>query len=168
MNNLIFKKINNNVFFLIIVLFLYFILIFINFDLVQKSLFQFIQLTKEIIPVFISIFILMFLLNIYLDKNKIMKLLGHSSGIKGWIISVIGGILSMGPVYIWYPILSDLKEKGMKNSFIAVFLYNRAIKLPVLPIMVHYFGLTFTIILTSYMIIFSIINGILINKIVKL
>jgi len=65
---------------------------------------------------------------------------------------------------MWYPLLADLKEKGMKNSLIATFLYNRAIKIPLIPITIYYFGIKLTIILTIYMIIFSIINGILVGK----
>ncbi|MGM0629313.1 MAG: permease [Patescibacteria group bacterium] len=125
---------------------------------------QFLGIIREIVPVFIVVFLIMFLLGLFLNNKKIKELLGECSGIKGWIISIAGGILSSGPIYMWYPLIADLKKQGMKNSLITVFLYNRAIKIPFLPVMVQYFGLPFTIILTLYMILFSVINGLLINK----
>jgi uncharacterized membrane protein YraQ (UPF0718 family) len=93
-----------------------------------------------------------------------MKFLGEKSGIKGFIFAVIGGILSLGPIYMWYPMLFDLRKKGMKSSLIAIFLYNRAIKIPLLPMMIYYFGPMFTLILTIYMIIFSVINGLIVER----
>jgi len=47
----------------------------------------------------------------------------------------------------------------MKNSLVAVFLYNRAIKIPLLPLMVYYFGAPFVVILTCYTIIASVVQG---------
>jgi len=89
---------------------------------------------------------------------------GKGAGVKGWLIAIFGGILSTGPIYLWYPLLSDLKEKGMKDSFIATFLYNRAVKIPLMPMMIFYFGISFTAILTIYIVIFSIINGFCVDK----
>lgn len=139
----------------------------IDFTLVEKALGEFITIFIKMIPIFILIFILMFLSNFYLNTKKISALLGEKAGIKGWLISVVGGIISSGPIYMWYPLLADLKEKKMRNAFIATFLYNRAVKIPMIPLMIFYFSLPFTIVLSIYMIIFSIINGVLVEKLLK-
>jgi hypothetical protein len=47
---------------------------------------------------------------------------------------------------------------------IATFLYSRAVKLPLLPLMIHYFGFTYTLVLCIYLVIFAVINGILVEK----
>jgi uncharacterized membrane protein YraQ (UPF0718 family) len=107
----------------------------------------------------------MYLFNIFINPKFVSKYLGKEKGLSGWVFSIVSGIISMGAIYMWYPILADLKEKGMKDGLISVFLYNMAIKIPLLPFMVFYFGLSFTIVLTIFMIIFSIINGVLIEKI---
>ena len=75
------------------------------------------------------------------------------------IISALFGIVSHGPIYVWYPLLRDLKQHGMRSGLVAVFLYNRAIKIPLLPIMIFYFGVFFVIILCIYMIIASVFQG---------
>ena len=162
------EKISGRWIFFIAIIVFYLILLFTNFPLAKDALIRSLNLLQKIVPIFILVLILIFLSNIFLDYKKTIKFLGKGAGLKGWFISIIGGILSMGPIYMWYPILSDLKEKGMKDYFIAAFLYNRAIKIPLLPMMIFYFGLPFTIILTFYMILFSIINGILVGKFLKL
>lgn len=162
------KKAGGTQFFLLIVVVSYLILLLLKPSLVEESLMQFLSILREIIPVFFLVFLLMFCFNIFFNEKRMVKFLGESAGIKGWMIVIVGGILSMGPVYMWYPLLSDLQKKGMKNSFITTFLYNRAIKLPLLPVMGYYFGIPFAIVITFYMILFSIINGLLINKFIKL
>jgi len=168
MINRILEKISGKWIFLIAVIVLYLILSFVNFNLVKNSVVEFFYLLGKIIPIFVLVFILMFLSRLFFDSKKIVKLIGRNAGIKGWFISIIGGILSTGPIYMWYPLLNEFKEKGMRNSFIATFLYNRAVKIPLIPMMIYYFGLPFTLILTFFMIIFSVINGILVGRILKL
>lgn len=113
------------------------------------------------------VFLLLFIANLLLEPKWIKRYLGKGSGIKGWIAAIIGGILSLGAIYAWYAMLSELKQKGMRTALIATFLYSRAVKLPLLPLMVHYFGMAYTLILCLYLIIFSIINGFLVEKLAK-
>lgn len=168
MINKILEKISGKWIFLAIAAALYLIAAIADFALFKSALFEFAALAEKIISILVLVFALMFLSNLFLDPKKINKLVGESAGTKGWIMSVAGGILSTGPIYMWYPLLSDLKEKGMRDGFIAAFLYNRAVKIPLLPMMVYYFGLKFTVILTFYMILFSIINGVFVEKLLKL
>ena len=150
--------------FLAIAAALYLIAAIADFALFKSALFKFAALAEKIVPVLVFVFALTFLSNLFLDPKKINKLVGEGAGIKGWIMSIAGGILSTGPIYMWYPLLGDLKKKGMRDGFIAAFLYNRAVKIPMLPMMIYYFGLSFTAILTGYMILFSVINGIFVEK----
>jgi len=73
------------------------------------------------------VFILMLVLNLFLKPAYIIKFLGRGAGIKGIILSVAAGIISIGPIYAWYPMLKALREKGANESLIAVFLGNRAV-----------------------------------------
>lgn len=94
--------------------------------------------------------------------------MGKEKGVKGWLIAIGGGILSTGSIYMWYPLLKDLKEKGVRYGFISVFLYNRAIKIPLIPIIITYFGVKFVVVLTLVMVFVSIIQGLIIEKIIRL
>jgi len=160
----IFSKIDSGLKFLILVALLYLIFAIFNFELCVQAFNNFLEIFKKVIPIILTVFILIFFSNLLINPKKISKYLGHGSGISGFILSIIFGILSAGPIYMWYPLLADFKEKGMRDSLIATFLYNRAIKIPLIPIMIYYFGLKLVIILSLYMIIFSVINGILVEK----
>jgi len=152
-------------FFLIV--FGYLILFFINKNKFLESLNFFLKILLQIIPIMIIIFILMFLINYFIHPKKIIKFLGKKSGIKGWIIAIISGILSHGPLYLWYPMLGDLRKKGMKKSLIATFLYNKSIKIPLIPFLIYYFSITYAIIFIIVTIIFSIISGLTTEYLIK-
>ena len=163
------KSDQSNVFwyFLIAIIFVYIVLLFINYDLFASSLNFFFNLIIRIIPIFIIISVLMIITNYFITPKLITKYF-KAPGIKKWIFIVIGGILSTGPIYMWYPLLAELREKGLNYGFIATFLYSRAIKIPLLPIIIFYFSLKYVIILTIVMIVISIVQGITINKILPL
>jgi uncharacterized membrane protein YraQ (UPF0718 family) len=64
-------------------------------------------------------------------------------------------------------VLAELRQKGMRDALAAAFLYSRAVKLPLLPLMIHYFGLVYTLILCLYLLVFSILNGIVVEKMIR-
>lgn len=160
-------RLSGNIIFLSIVIIIYLTLGIADFNLMKLSIFNFGKLFLKILPILCVVFVLIFLSNLFLKPKKIAKHFGKGSGILSWIITIVGGIISMGSAYIWYIFLKDLKQKEMKTSLIVAFLYSRAVKIPLLPMMIYYFGYPLTIILTVYMIIFSIINGLVVEKIIE-
>ena len=128
---------------------------------------RFYQLSKEILPFLIIVFVLMVLINLFMKASTLVKYMGKESGLKGWIIAIIAGIFSIGAIYLWFPLLKEMKDKGVKPGLIAVFLYNRGIKLHWLPLMALYFGLKYVFILTIVTILASLIQGTIIDYIVK-
>jgi len=119
-----------------------------------------------LMPLFL-VFILMVILNLFLKPAHITEFLGKGTGIKGIIISATAGIISMGPIYAWYPMLKTLREKGVGNSLIAVFLGNRAVKPFLLPIMISYFGWIYVLILTVFTLFGSLVAGYCVGVLVK-
>ena len=113
------------------------------------------------------VFILMVILNLFLKPTHIAQCLGKGAGIKGIILSATAGVISMGPIYAWYPMLKTLQEKGVDSSLIAVFLGNRAVKPFLLPIMISYFGWTYVLILVVFTILGSIGVGYCVDVLVK-
>jgi len=122
------------------------------------------KIIMNIIPVFILVFVIMTATNYFISPKIVSNYLSKSSGMKRWLIAIIGGILSTGPIYMWYPMLKELKNKGVGYGFLATFLYNRAIKPPLIPVIIYYFGLKFTLILMLVMIIMSVFEGIIFEK----
>jgi len=150
--------------FLALVLVAYGLLSLINPKATTESLTFFIHVMGQVLPVLGLVFLLLFVANLVLEPKWIRRYLGKGSGIKGWGTAVIGGVLSMGPVYAWYAMLGELRQKGMRIALIATFLYSRSVKLPLLPLLIHYFGVNYTLVLCFYLICFSIITGMVIEK----
>ena len=121
----------------------------------------------KITPVLFFIFVLLFLSHLLIQPKFIVKYLGQKLSFTSWLFTIVGGIISSGPVYMWYPLLADLRKKGMKNSLVVAFIYARAIKIPLLPMLIYYFSWLYVVILMIYVIIFSVINGLLVEKFLK-
>jgi uncharacterized membrane protein YraQ (UPF0718 family) len=153
-------------YFLGIVILAYIIVLFIEPEAIVPSLKFFLSIITKIIPVFIVIFILLVLFDLFITPKTIVKHLGENAGVKGWIYSIIGGILSTGPIYMWYPLLNDMQKKGVNNGFIATFLYNRALKPALLPLFIYYFGLLYVVVLSIVMVIVSVLQGFVVDKFV--
>ena len=157
------KKISGSIIFFGSVIGIFVILSFFNINFVIESLINTWRMIIKIIPILGFVFIFSVFINLYLKNNVIKKYLGKDSGIKGWLYAIFAGILIAGPPYILYPMLGELKKAGVKNSLLAVFLYNRNIKIPFIPVMILYFGLSYTIVISLYILLFSILNGILVE-----
>jgi len=153
--------------FLALVLLTYLVLFLIMPDRATLALKSSTSVFRSIALPLTLAFVIMMALNIFVKPPQIVKFLGRSAGGKGTAISMIAGIISAGPIYAWYPMLKDLKEKGASNSPIAIFLYNRAVKLFLLPMMIAYFLWEYVLILTVLMVLGSVTHGYLMNIIVK-
>jgi uncharacterized membrane protein YraQ (UPF0718 family) len=154
-------------FFMLAVMALYVVVFFLNEELARDALDQAGKLLSSLAPVLVLVFVMLFLANLLIRPVWVRKHIGQYSGLKGWAVALVSGMLSVGPVYAWYALLRDLREKGMRSGLIAVFLYSRAIKLPLLPLMIHYFGLAYTLLLIAYLLLFSLLNGVAMEKLDK-
>lgn len=154
-----FKKLSNSVKFLLVALLVYVVVAFLDKNLVLTGLEDTGKMFLRLIPILVLVLGIMFVVNRFVKTDRIQRHLGEESGWRGWLWAIITGILISGPPYVLFPLLEDMKKKGMKNSLIAVFLYNRNVKIPFFPVMIYYFGLVFTVIISFYIIIFSILSG---------
>ncbi len=162
----LFDKIGAANVFLMVVVVIYAVVLVINPAACAHAFSGFLRLLVRMLPVLALVFGIIFLTNLLINPKSISRHLGEESSVRGWLIAISGGIISTGPIYMWYPLLSDLQEKGMKTAYIAAFLYNRAIKIPLLPMMVFYFGVRYTVVLTIYMVLFSILNGLAVERLI--
>ncbi len=152
-------------YFLAVVLLLYVPLFWVSPQKTKAALEIAGKLILEIVPVLFFVVILIATVDYFLKPQKVKRYLGHESGVKGWLIAIAAGIITHGSIYAWYPLLQELRRQGMRDGLVAVFLYNRAIKIPFIPLMIYYFGLKFFVVITLYMIVASVIEGLIIEKI---
>lgn len=149
--------------FLILVFIIYLIILIFNYELFVSSVIYCGTILGGVLQAFVIVFILMVLSDYFITPQFITKYLDKNILVK-WSMVVMGGIISSGPIYMWYPLLGDLRGKVLNDGMVACFLYNRAIKIPLLPMALIYFSWRYLLILGVVMIFASIFQGILINN----
>ncbi|MPM31713.1 hypothetical protein SDC9_78270 [bioreactor metagenome] len=115
-------------------------------DIGLKSL----SLTKdnfiEMMLVIPPIFVLLGLLDVWVDRATMMKYTGKGSGLKGVLIAFLLGSAAAGPLYAAFPIAGVMLKKG--SSLFNVFIFIGAwstTKIPMLTFEAASLGLTFTL-----------------------
>lgn len=121
------------------------------------------SLALTIAPILVLVTAFVALVNYAVTADVIAAYLGSESGATGYLVAIVGGVLSHGPVYAWYTLLADLRERGMRDGLIAVFLYNRAIKLPLLPLFLYYFDVEYAAVLLGTMVVASVVQGVVVE-----
>ena len=77
---------------------------------------------KEMISVIPPIFILLGLLDVWVDRQTMMKYTGKGSGLKGILISFLLGSAAAGPLYAAFPVATVMLKKGSSIFNVLVFL----------------------------------------------
>lgn len=153
--------------FLSLVVGLYILLFFITPDDTAAALYKSGSILWKLLPIFLTVILLTGLLHYFLNPGQIVKHFGKESGIKGWLYALLAGVISHGPMYAWYPMLQEMRHQGLRDGLVAAFFYARAIKLPLLPLMIDYFGLLFTGLLSLYILVGAMLQGKVIEWFVK-
>jgi len=146
-------------YFLLIVLSLYIILFLVNSQSAQGALQKSSIVLLKILPILILVILFTALLNFFIQPKQIAKHLGQDSGARGWLWALASGVISHGPMYAWYPLMEDLRKHGMRDGLLVVFFASRTIKIPLLPIMIDYFGWIFTLVLSFYILVGALVQG---------
>lgn len=124
-----------------------------SFELTRNNL-------LEMISVIPPIFVLLGLLDVWVDRATMIRYTGKRSGLKGVLIAFLLGSAAAGPLYAAFPVAAVMLKKG--SSLFNVFIFIGAwstTKIPLLTFEAASLGLTFT--LTRLML--SIIGIVLIS-----
>lgn len=76
----------------------------------------------EMLAILPSVFILLGLLDVWVDRDIMIKLIGEKSGFVGVAIAFFLGSAAAGPLYAAFPIASVLLKKGGKLSNVLIFI----------------------------------------------
>ena len=121
----------------------------------------------EMMLILPAVMVILGLFAVFVTKETIVKYLGKTSGTKGIILAIILGALPTGPLYIAFPMAAALLKKGAKRSNIIVFLSAWAcIKIPQEMVELQFLGPQFMLLRLILTIIFVIIMGISMEKII--
>ncbi len=100
----------------------------------------------EMVLMLPPVFILLGLLDIWVEKETMMKYMGKEAGIKGGLIAATMGAAAAGPLYIAFPIAATLLKKGgaMINVFIFIGVWSTT-KLPMILFEAANLGVNYTL-----------------------
>jgi uncharacterized membrane protein YraQ (UPF0718 family) len=108
------------------------------------------ELTKqnimEMLLVIPPIFILLGLLDVWVDRATMIKYTGKGSGFKGLLIAFLLGSCAAGPLYAAFPVAGMMLKKGssLRNVFIFIGAWSTT-KIPMLTFEAASLGFTFTL-----------------------
>jgi len=100
------------------------------------------------------IFVLLGLLDVWVDRATMIKFTGKGSGLKGVLIAFLIGSAAAGPLYAAFPVAGIMLKKG--SSLFNVFVFIGAwstTKIPMLTFEAANLGLSFTLLRLSLSII---------------
>ena len=120
----------------------------------------------EMLGILPSILILLGLLDAWVPKKIIERLLGKDSGISGVGIAILTGTAAAGPLYIAFPVAASLLKKGARISNVAIFLCSwAAIKIPMLMFETKFLGFKFSMLRLILTIPSAILIGLIMEKV---
>lgn len=141
------------------------LLLFVLPDIGVSSLKNIENNIKEMIGVIPPVFILLGLLDAWVDRETMIKYTGSGSGVKGMLISFILGSAAAGPLYAAFPISALMLKKG--SSLFNVFLFIGAwstTKIPMLTFEAGSLGTSFMAVRLCMSVIGIIVISAIINR----
>lgn len=124
---------------------------------------------KEMIQVLPAIFFLTVVIEALVPKETIIRSFGEKSGFKGYLLALLLGSISAGPIYAAFPISKTLLNKGASVANVVIILSSWAVvKLPMLANEVKFLGPDFMLVrwVLTVLAIFAMaaLTGLLVKK----
>jgi uncharacterized membrane protein YraQ (UPF0718 family) len=113
----------------------------------KKSVELTVQNLTEMLAVIPPIFILLGLLDVWVDRATMMKYTGRGSGLKGILIAFLLGSAAAGPLYAAFPVAGVMLKKGssLMNVFIFIGAWSTT-KIPMLTFEAASLGVPFMLV----------------------
>ena len=116
-------------------------------DIGRKSLDLTKQNLAEMLSVIPPIFVLLGLLDVWVDRATMIKYTGKGSGIKGLLISFLLGSAAAGPLYAAFPVAGVMLKKGTSLFNVLIFIGAwSTTKIPMLTFEAASLGLSFMLV----------------------
>ena len=125
------------------------------------SAFNFISMLKIVPPIFLMIG----LLDVWVPRETMIRLMGEKSGIVGILIAFFLGTMTAGPLIAAFPVAMVMLKKGARYSNVLFFLMIWASsKLPILFFQATALGLKYTIVSNVTLVVVYLIGSIIVEK----
>ena len=86
------------------------------------------------------------LLDVWIERDQMVRIMGRNSGFKGILIALLLGVVTAVPLYALLPVAGMLLKKGSRIANVLIFLCSSAsIRIPLLLFEVSSLGWQFTL-----------------------
>jgi uncharacterized membrane protein YraQ (UPF0718 family) len=98
----------------------------------------------EMITILPAVVILMGLFAVFVSREFVVRHLGASAGVRGFLVAILLGALPTGPLYVAFPLVKAMRAKGAGTANMVAFISAWAcIKLPQEMVEIRFLGLPF-------------------------
>ncbi|SHI00816.1 permease [Clostridium grantii] len=136
----------------------------LGFNAIQSSTSQFVSMLKIVPP----IFVLIGLMDVWIPRETMIKLMGEKSGLLGIAIAFFFGTFAAGPLIAAFPVAVIMIKKGARYSNVLLFLMTWAsAKMPIIFFQITTLGLKFTLVMNITLLTIYVFGTILIEKLLS-
>ncbi len=123
---------------------------------------------KEMLIVVPPIFLLLGLLDIWVERDTMMKYMGENSGIIGVVLAFLLGSMAAGPLYGAFPLAAMLLKKGSKFSNVYILLGAwSTTKIPLIMFEASSMGLEFMLVRLALNLVGIVAIALIIDKVLS-
>jgi len=93
------------------------------------------------------VFICIGLMDIWIDRNTMVKIMGEKTGVKGLLTALFLGVVTAVPLYALLPVAGVLLKKGSRIAYVLIFLCaSSSVRIPLLLFEISSLGWRFTLV----------------------
>ncbi|PLX91022.1 MAG: hypothetical protein C0619_08410 [Desulfuromonas sp.] len=114
-----------------------------------------------------AVFGLVGLLQVWISRDLIVRLLGREGGVRGLLLAALCGTLLIGPAYIIFPLLMSIHKQGARWAVVTIVLSAYAVKLQMIPIEIEFLGWPFALGRSLLTVALAIPTGLLVEALME-
>lgn len=124
------------------------------------------QLTLDelitIVPIFLVATFLAGLVDIWVDKEIVVRLFKKTGTLGGLLFISVLGVITPGPIFAMFPVVLVLARKGVKPHFLIAFIAGQTMMGPMrIPLELYYLGVNFLIVRAILSLVMGVVSGLL-------
>ena len=141
------------------------------FSLDQGKALQALQISAgtlaSVLLLIAAVFGLVGLLQVWISRDLIVRLLGREGGVRGLLLAALCGTLLIGPAYIIFPLLMSIHKQGARWAVVTIVLSAYAVKLQMIPIEIEFLGWPFALGRSLLTVALAIPTGLLVEALME-
>ncbi len=115
-----------------------------------------------IIPIFLVATFLAGLVDIWVDKELVVRVFRKTGLLGGLLFISTLGVITPGPIFAMFPVVLVLARKGVESHFLVAFIAGQTMMGPMrIPLEIYYLGINFLIVRAILALVMGIVSGLL-------